>query len=251
MGDDRTPSVTTDYRYAPIPETLLYSSMSDKAVRVYGTLMRHGLDPSHCYPSHMRIATLIGCGKRSIQRPLRELEDAGWVERVPRFLESGDRTSDGYRVRTDLGTPSAPTAQESAYPPRGGARTVRAEERAKREQENQSKENENRAVVVYSDDFEAFWTAYPRKAAKDVAAKAFEKAVTRTTLEDMAAGLRRWCTYWSLRGEPEYIPHPATWLNQNRWNDMPPAVTRSTKPGGNHAEDAINEFDRNYMGEAL
>lgn len=104
--------VSTDYRFAPIPEDLVYSEMTDKAVRVYAVLMRHGLDPSTCYPSHGRIGELIGAAGRSIQRPLRELEEAGWITRVPRFDTRGDRTSDGFHVRVS----SAGTAHESADP---------------------------------------------------------------------------------------------------------------------------------------
>lgn len=92
---------TVEVHWAPIPEAVLYDpSLGDKAVRVYGTLMRHGLDPSTCHPSHVRLAELVGCAPRSIQRPLRELEEAGWIERVPRFDAFGQRMTDGFHVRS-------------------------------------------------------------------------------------------------------------------------------------------------------
>lgn len=137
--DVQKPAVVTDYRYAPIPEAVLYGELSDKAVRVYGVLMRHGLDPDHCYPSQRRIADLIGAAPRSIQRPLKELEAAGWIARKPRFLPTGDRTSDGYSVRTFSATPT----RESVGGPRAGTRTPHASERGKRKQENES----NRTIV--------------------------------------------------------------------------------------------------------
>jgi hypothetical protein len=36
------------------------------------------------------------------------------------------------------------------------------------------------------------------------------------------AGLNRWkaCEQWQ---NPRFIPHPSTFLNQERWKDMPPA----------------------------
>ena len=151
--------VETDYRYAPIPQELLYSALTDKAVRVYGVLARHGMTKDDCYPSHRRIAQLIGCAPRSVRRPLEELEDSGWIESVPRFDARGDRTSNGYLVRikpdktTTLSAPpaqesaegvetsSAPPARESADPPRSGARTPHASERDEREPLNESHRN--------------------------------------------------------------------------------------------------------------
>ena len=154
--------VETDYFYAPIPEELLYSALTDKAVRVYGTLARHGMTKDDCFPSHRRIAQFIGCAPRSVKRPLEELEEAGWIESVPRFDARGDRTSNGYLVRIKpkkrdktttssappaqesaegVETSSAPPAFDSAYPPRSGARTPHASERDEREPLNESHRN--------------------------------------------------------------------------------------------------------------
>lgn len=153
--------VTTDYRFAPIPEQLLYDhSMDPLAVRVYGVLMRHGQDPDSCYPSHARIAKLIGVSERSVARPLKDLANAGWITREFRTSAQG-RTSDGYHVRS---TPLRPTdgkevrAPERAQPDQKRAEeratvrapqrgTVRAEERGKREQcERESVERESAAT---------------------------------------------------------------------------------------------------------
>jgi hypothetical protein len=39
--------------------------------------------------------------------------------------------------------------------------------------------------------------------------------------------LERWKEYWDYsETEPRFIPHPATWLNQERYKDEPP----ETKP---------------------
>ena len=127
--------VTTDYRFAPIPEQLLFDPSIDTTAKcVYAVLLRHGMSPDDCYPSHKRIGDLLGMSARSIQRPLRVLEEAGWVLRSERHDDRGDRISDGFHVRTSpgttalLGAPPAPEsahppAQESAHPPRSGTRT--------------------------------------------------------------------------------------------------------------------------------
>lgn len=157
-------SVTTSYRFAPIPEALLYDSTVDHlAVRVYGALARHGMDPASCYPSHRRLAQLVGVSPRSVQRPLKVLEEAGWISRTERFSDRGDRLSDGYHVHVTPNTERAggasgdappafrnagPPALSDADPPRSAARTPRVPERGQerepeeREQGNESKHNE-------------------------------------------------------------------------------------------------------------
>ena len=70
--------------------------------------------------------------------------------------------------------------------------------------------------------FEQFWSAFPRKVGKGAARKAFAHAITLTTLDAMLAALRWQVTQpqW-IRDGGDYIPHPATWLNQERWEDEP------------------------------
>lgn len=97
--------------WAKVPEALLYSDLSDKAVRVYACLHRHGDDPANCYPSHARIAALIGCADRSIARPLAELEAAGWIVKKPRYQPDGRRTSDGYYVKLTSTSSAVPTRE--------------------------------------------------------------------------------------------------------------------------------------------
>jgi hypothetical protein len=69
--------------------------------------------------------------------------------------------------------------------------------------------------AAFKEEFETtFWPAYPRKAAKAPALKAFLKKRKTVSLEDLISGLARIDTE-----RPEYIPHAATWLNQERWQD--------------------------------
>lgn len=69
--------------------------------------------------------------------------------------------------------------------------------------------------------FEEFWSAFPRKVGRDAAAKAFEKRKPeRAVLDAMLAALaqQKKSPQWVKDGG-EFIPHPATWLNQGRWQD--------------------------------
>lgn len=71
-----------------------------------------------------------------------------------------------------------------------------------------------------------FWPVYPNKVGKPDALKSFLKARQRVDLETMIAGLRAYV------GKTDDRPwcNPATWLNQDRWNDRPAQVARGQPP---------------------
>jgi len=123
------------FRFAMIPEEVLYGDLPDRAVRVYGVLLRHGAEPTSCWPSHTRIAGLIRCSKNSVIRAIDELVAAGWVTVHARRSGRG-QTSNGYTVhQTPLpmgGYPPLPTGGYPPYPPVG----------TEREQLNESHLNE-------------------------------------------------------------------------------------------------------------
>lgn len=68
-----------------------------------------------------------------------------------------------------------------------------------------------------------FWPAYPRKTAKPEALKAWRKLTPDLdTIAAIEASLQWQCRQATWTKENgEYIPHPATWLNQRRWEDEP------------------------------
>ncbi len=66
-------------------------------------------------------------------------------------------------------------------------------------------------------DFDTFWKAYPRRVGKLAAMKAWAKAERLSSPDEIMSGLQAYIS----NGLPEmnFIPHPATWLNQGRWWD--------------------------------
>lgn len=67
--------------------------------------------------------------------------------------------------------------------------------------------------------FEDFWAAYPRKSGKGAARNSFKRARTKAAVEDIFAGLAKFLQAEPWRGDIQFCPHPATWLNQERWDD--------------------------------
>ena len=74
--------------------------------------------------------------------------------------------------------------------------------------------------------FDVFWEAYPRKANKAQALKRFETiAPDAELLDEMLQAIARQRSWdqWAKDGG-KFIPHPASWLNGERWKDEQPAV---------------------------
>ena len=67
--------------------------------------------------------------------------------------------------------------------------------------------------------FDEFWSKYPRKIAK----KAAMQAYARLPMDEQELAVETIDThleYWKLKEtDTDFIPHPATWLNQGRYFD--------------------------------
>lgn len=79
--------------------------------------------------------------------------------------------------------------------------------------------------------FDRFWDAYPRKTAKAPARKAFDRlkpdgVLLETMLHAIEA--HKASEQWTRDGG-QFIPHPATWLNQRRWEDELEAPSEAVK----------------------
>jgi hypothetical protein len=92
--------------------------------------------------------------------------------------------------------------------------------------------------------FEAFYAAFPHHVARRAAAKAYARAVTIATEEQILAGARRYADECK-ETEPKFIKHPATWLNAECWADQPKTLLRVV--GGTAAAGSGN-WDINQEG---
>lgn len=69
--------------------------------------------------------------------------------------------------------------------------------------------------------FDLFWAAYPNKTGKGAAEKSWNKLrPTKELFSQIMEALQKAvrCERW-VRENGRYIPNPATWLNQRRWED--------------------------------
>lgn len=121
-----------------------------------------------------------------------------------------------------------------------GDRVKRFRERVtakKRREEKRQEEKKQPPLVPHggtSNGFETFWTTYPRKVGKGAALKAWERLhPTNGQCEAIVAAVRVQCRceQWT-KNNGQFIPHPATWLNQRRFEDeVPAAAAPAAVPG--------------------
>lgn len=76
-------------------------------------------------------------------------------------------------------------------------------------------------------DFAEFWLQYPRKVGKGSARAAWVAATRKAAPEEILAGLSR--VQWPA--DVQYIPHPTTWLRQERWGDEEPDNSLEARMG--------------------
>jgi predicted phage replisome organizer len=82
-------------------------------------------------------------------------------------------------------------------------------------------EKTDKRVTFYSSSFISFWKTYPNKVGKDAAWNAWKKR--KGSLPDIdfiltAIEKQKKSAAW-VKESGQYIPNPATWINQGRWMD--------------------------------
>lgn len=70
-------------------------------------------------------------------------------------------------------------------------------------------------------DFDIWYDAYPRKEARGRALKAYRAARKKTDAATLLSAVEAQRDYLTRKGR-EFVPHPTTWLNGERWLDEPP-----------------------------
>lgn len=175
--------------------------------------------------------------------------DGGLFLQVACFDEHQPGLNKAKRTRSKFPEPP-PISRE----PRELPSQEKGREEKGREDEANGREPRNARECVDDDAFEVFWEAYPRKVGKPNAERAFAKLhPSGPELEAMLIAVvsQKRSAQW-LKDGGEFIPYPATWLNQRRWEDELPAQaqTLSYQPKANEEYDRWpEECRRDHNGE--
>lgn len=215
-------------------------------------------DGSDAWPSVSLIAERAGISERTVQRCLQELTELGELQirykagpreanlydvimggdRLSPRKVGGDKEGGGVVTKTVGGGDRAVSPDPSLIRPNPSLSLFKRETR---------EEDRERG-------FNAFYGLYPRKANKPGAISAWKKIA----VDDYPKIMLRLETFikvdWAVPYPFDKIPHPATWLNQQRWNDpivKPSSPPKSTSNGRTAEPDYpgwdAEEFERKHV----
>ena len=108
MGVTVPDDAHASWTFAQIPDAVLYSTVSDRAIRLYAIIHKHTGMRDGAFPGRKRIAALLSTSLDSTDRAIRELEDAGFLVVTRRANQSslyelpmtwgGRRSAEGGRM---------------------------------------------------------------------------------------------------------------------------------------------------------
>lgn len=216
MMDEEKPAyysiLTADVRYV--------KSLSAQEKILYSEITALADLKGYCYASNNYFAHIYGVDSSTIKRWLRNLKDEGFIA-VEIEYKTDTKEIEKRRI-IPITTPSSKMSL--------GRCKNEPTPRCKNEPENTTSysyssnthKEESISLQEYigqtDSDFEQFWSVYPKKVAKAEARKAFAKKVRHEDMTKLLATIDKYkrTKQWS---DKQYIPHPTTFLNQERWND--------------------------------
>lgn len=138
-----------------------------------------------CFPSEKHLSKLCGVSERSIRRCIKQLKEKNLIQVSLRNFNSNEYTlllqdTHDLSYRTPVTNNTKVDTKD-----------------------------------IYTPQFEYFWKLYPRKVSKKKAWSIFKKIPERdwTNIIEAVRHLIK------QNIETKFIPHPSTWLNQERYND--------------------------------
>lgn len=189
-----------------------------------------GYDPDECevltgVTRNVTVVIVEEIGKLS-RSPFEKMTWKNWGEFQPRDMTAAERMR-RFREKKQAST-ETPEPQEQPVTRNATVVTTRTEQNRTEKKEESSASGDAGLTPAPRDAelakaFETqFWPAYPRRKGKAAAKTKFITRAKHCGVAAIIGGLERAKAEWQRKGtEPDFIPHPATWLNQGRWDDEP------------------------------
>lgn len=180
-----------------------------------------------------RIASALGIGRTSFWRYSKELIDHGYLIREQGSDNRGRFSSNDYVV---LSEPDLSRVEEPCSPCSKNPCTVNT---VNGDLEQHKKTNSFKKTIEKKEDpiyppkgeetrFDEFWDVYDKKVAVAVARKKYKQALKKVDEDTLIEAARKYVQSRKAIGKhPQFTSNPATWLNQERWNDE----VADTSPG--------------------
>ena len=179
------------------------SSQSKGTARLVLLAIADHCNPSGiAWPSLTRLASYVNVDRRNVIHAVNTLVEIGELKRI----KTG-RTGRATTYRVVLGSDASVTSDASDTSDGSVTQVVSVAS---------PQPSMNRHSSIYREQqFDEFWTQYPKKVGKGAARTSYKSALKKIKHTELMAGLAKYDP------DPEFTCNPATWLNQERWNDEP------------------------------
>lgn len=223
MQDSNTSGIHRIYRldnqpFAQIPnEAIRNPQITATGFRLLAYLMSHQDGYELTYG---QIERETGMGRYAINEAINNLERHGWLRTERTKMPNGQFGPKAWFVMN----PYLPTTVGNST-----AGNSIVEEPTDNKNTTSLEHNKKRTVNAQqvAPLFLEFWQVYPLKKGKQAAWKAFEKALGRVPASVVLDGVKAFAQDPYLPPK-QFLPYPATWLNEDRWEDEPYPVRELT-----------------------
>lgn len=189
-------------------------------------------ETGYCYASKEQLRNHIGVSNGQIYKMIDNLEKRGLIKK---HKDTGHLKTTEKWMQVERGDSLQKMENDS---PKNGDEllqkmetlTIKGEIEGRDEVKKTSKKESSVSIEVVEAEvikeptgekaFEEFWEYYPLKKAKGRARVAFRLAIKKTDIQTMLCALdnnkrsKKW-----MENNGKFIPHPATWLNDECWDD--------------------------------
>lgn len=196
-------------------------NLKGNALRVYAVIYGFSQTDNNTFNgSKGYLAAWCNGSTRGVAKNIDYLLEKGYIKKIDKFIK-GVKFCEYYAVElSSIVVNKVPEQEEQSS---------ESVEQSSEKQEQSSYNNIDTIVDTIVDKidpvfntnkaFKKFWKRYPNKKAKPTAEKKFNtKCKDFETYKAIMFGLRKYQNSKEWKNS-EFIPHPATWLNQERWND--------------------------------
>lgn len=185
-----------------------------------------------CFPSQAKLSEGTCLSERTIRDSIRWLEANGYIETCYR-----PNTSNFYVITSmrdeDMDHPAKSAAEVDSN-------IAKIDFSKRKKDTTYPAKSAGRSEDPF---FLSFWQAYPRRIGKGEARVAFAKAARAEDPNRIVQAAIAYAQHCEELGiEPQYRPHPATWLNQERWEDDLEGERKSAKKQGNGWGNALDDL---------
>lgn len=107
--------------------------------------------------------------------------------------------------------------------------------------------------LTVTSDCHRIYALFPRHIGKEAALKAIAKAINKAGVEKLVIAVNRYkfCTDRWKKEDRQYIPHPATWFNEGRYDDDQAEWDKGGKPAGKAKPSVYEEPQDGWQDVAL